>query len=69
MAYVNTSIQSSVLSRISAATSGIMAALRKRQVYLTTMRELNGLSDRDLSDLGIHRSMLNEIAREAAYGK
>jgi uncharacterized protein YjiS (DUF1127 family) len=69
MAYVNTSIQSSVLSRISAATSGIMAALRKRQIYLTTMRELNGLSDRDLSDLGIHRSMLNEIAREAAYGK
>lgn len=69
MAYVNTSIQSSVLSRISAATSGMMAALRKRQVYLTTMRELNGLSDRDLSDLGIHRSMLNEIAREAAYGK
>ena len=69
MAYVNTSIQSSVLSRISAATSGITAALRKRQVYLTTMRELNGLSDRDLSDLGIHRSMLTGIAREAAYGK
>jgi uncharacterized protein YjiS (DUF1127 family) len=69
MAYVNTNIQSSILSRISAATSNMMAALRKRQVYLTTMRELNGLSDRDLSDLGIHRSMLNEIAREAAYGK
>jgi uncharacterized protein YjiS (DUF1127 family) len=69
MAYVNTNVNSSVLSRVLAATSGIIAALRKRQVYLSTQRELNGLSNRDLSDLGIHRSMIAEIAREAAYGK
>ena len=69
MAYVNTNVNSSVLSRVLAATSGITAALRKRQVYLSTQRELNGLSNRDLSDLGIHRSMIAEIAREAAYGK
>jgi len=69
MAYVNTNVSSSVLSRVLAATSGITAALRKRQVYLSTQRELNSLSNRDLSDLGIHRSMIAEIAREAAYGK
>jgi uncharacterized protein YjiS (DUF1127 family) len=69
MAYVNTNVNSSVLSRVLAATSGITAALRKRQVYLSTRRELNSLSNRDLSDLGIHRSMIAEISREAAYGK
>ena len=68
MAYVNTTVQTSILTRVLAGTAGIVSVLRKRQTYLTTMRELNGLSDRDLADLGIHRSMLSEIAREAAYG-
>ena len=69
MAYVNTTVQTSILTRVLAGTAGIVSVLRKRQTYLTTMRELNGLSDRDLADLGIHRSMLSEIAHEAAYGK
>lgn len=69
MAYVNTTANSSVLARVLAATAGITAALRKRQVYLSTQHELNSLSNRDLSDLGIHRSMIAEISREAAYGK
>ncbi len=70
MAYVNAtrSSQISLLSRVLAATSGITAALRQRQVYLATLRELNTLSDRDLNDLGIHREMVSEIAYEAAYG-
>jgi uncharacterized protein YjiS (DUF1127 family) len=71
MAYVNTtgSVQSSIVARVLAGAASITSVLRKRQVYLTTMRELNDLSDRELSDLGIHRAMLSEIAREAAYGK
>lgn len=69
MAYVNTNVNSSVLSRVVDAVSAITAVLHKRQVYLSTQRELNSLSNRDLSDLGIHRSMIAEIAREAAYGR
>lgn len=39
----------------------------KRKVYRTTFKELNALTDRDLSDLGMSRSMIKRIALEAAY--
>lgn len=38
-------------------------------VYRQTLRELNALTNRDLEDLGINRSMIRAIANEAAYGK
>lgn len=38
-------------------------------VYRQTLRELNALTNRDLEDLGINRSMIRTIANEAAYGK
>lgn len=41
----------------------------QRRVYRQTVRELNALSARDLTDLGIHRSMIEKLAYEAAYGK
>lgn len=44
-------------------------AAAKRKVYKTTMDELSALSDRDLADLGVARSMIKGIAFEAAYGK
>ncbi|WP_176518562.1 DUF1127 domain-containing protein [Rhodobacter maris] len=51
----------------------IVATLReglaRRKVYRQTLAELRSLSDRELSDLGMHRSMLTRIALEAAYGK
>lgn len=37
------------------------------RVYRTTLNELAMLTDRDLSDLGLHRSNIREIALEAAY--
>lgn len=51
----------------------IVATLReglaRRKVYRQTLAELRSLSDRELGDLGMHRSMLTRIALEAAYGK
>ncbi len=41
----------------------------RRSVFRRTLKELSALSDRDLADLGIHRSMIIGLAREAAYGK
>lgn len=38
----------------------------KRKVYRATFHELNALSDRDLADLGLHRSMIKNVAWEAA---
>jgi uncharacterized protein YjiS (DUF1127 family) len=55
--------------RIAAALSSIRDAARRRAVYRQTLRELNALSARDLHDLGIHKSMIGRVAREAAYGK
>ncbi|SDF19973.1 DUF1127 domain-containing protein [Limimaricola pyoseonensis] len=42
------------------------AALERNRVYRQTQRELSLLSDRDLADLGLHRSQINQIAAEAA---
>lgn len=36
------------------------------RLYRATLAELSALSDRDLSDLGLHRSMIEDVAREAA---
>lgn len=51
---------------------GLFSDMSKRlnnyRVYSTTRNELNSLSDRELNDLGIHRSSIRSIAYQAAYG-
>ena len=37
------------------------------RTYRTTLNELAMLTDRELTDLGMHRSDIREIAFEAAY--
>ncbi|MEO0378665.1 MAG: DUF1127 domain-containing protein [Pseudomonadota bacterium] len=37
-----------------------------RRIYRTTLGELNALSNRELADLGMHRSELKRVAWEAA---
>ena len=39
------------------------------RVYRQTLRELGALSNRDLADLGLSRSMIADVARVAAYGE
>lgn len=50
---------------------GFIGGLTKRfanyKTYRTTLEELQNLSDRELADLGIHRSTLRSIAYRAAY--
>jgi len=41
--------------------------LRQRRMYNQTIRELNSLSDRELNDLGLCRSMITDVARSAVY--
>ena len=43
------------------------ARLARRRVYKQTYRELSMLSDRELADLGLSRSMIRRIAYQAAY--
>ncbi|HPE26602.1 DUF1127 domain-containing protein [Albidovulum sp.] len=55
--------------RIGAFLRNLQDARGRYRVYRQTVRELNALTDRDLSDLGINRTMIDSIAVEAAYGK
>lgn len=55
--------------RIETLRTALAERRAKHKIYTTTLRELNSLSDRDLNDLGMSRSMIKGIAIEAAYGK
>lgn len=41
----------------------------RRRVFRTTLNELQALSNRELADLGLHRSQLRQIALDAANGR
>ena len=55
--------------RIRQALGPVGAWLQQRSHYHTTLSELSALSDRDLADIGISRSDIPMIAREAAKAK
>lgn len=71
MAFVNTSRVAPVglADRVASLVKTVKDNMNRRRVYKQTLSELNGLSNRELADLGLHRSMLTRIALEAAYGK
>jgi uncharacterized protein YjiS (DUF1127 family) len=55
--------------RIAALVADFRAKAERRKQYRQTLTELRALSDRDLADLGLHRSMLSRVAYQAAYEK
>lgn len=59
---------SGIRGRLTTFFAGIQENRARNAVYRQTIRELNALTERDLADLGIHRSMITRIAREAAFG-
>lgn len=71
MAYVNSTrgATASYRDRALSSIALIRAAIERRRLYSRTFHELSALSERELNDLGIHRAMIAEIARQAAYGK
>mgnify|MGYP001295612605 CR=1 FL=1 len=62
-------VELGLTDRIGAFLRNLQDARSRYKVYRQTVRELNALTDRDLSDLGINRSMIDSISIEAAYGK
>ena len=71
MAYANTTSSANVAGsdRFFGIVTAVKLALSRRRAYSQTLFELNALSDRDLSDLGMIRSNIPKLAHEAAYGK
>jgi uncharacterized protein YjiS (DUF1127 family) len=45
----------------------LRSRIATRQRYNRTASELNALTDRDLADMGIHRSDIERIARLASH--
>ena len=70
MAYVNNSRAATfgLGDRFAAFVANIKVKAAKRRIYEKTVRELNMLTDRELSDLGISRLSIEDVARVAAYG-
>ena len=58
-----------LVARVQAAVVALKQAVRRRAVYKQTVRELNTLTAREMTDLGIHPAMIHDVARAAAYGK
>lgn len=56
------------LGRLLSAIQRMQETRARRVIYHQTVRELNALTARDLHDLGINRSMIPALAREAAFG-
>ena len=57
----------SFYDRLTALMSGVKDLMARRRVFNQTLYELSQLSDRDLSDLGLSRANVADVAREAAY--
>lgn len=62
------SVIGSLLGRVGAALNEVQDMLGRYRVFRQTYDELSALSDRQLADLGLHRSMITRIAMDAAQG-
>ncbi len=63
------SINAGIFDRISAFAHDVAARRAQYRVYRQTVNELSALSERDLADLGLHRSMIATVSHTAAYGE
>ena len=64
----NVAVDTGLRGRFLTAIQRMQENRARRAVYRQTVRELNALTTRDLDDLGINRTMITRLAREAAYG-
>lgn len=71
MAYVNSTRTATggFMDRLAAVMQSVNEAVARRRLYNQTVRELDALSDRELADMGLHRSMITEIALESMRSK
>lgn len=69
-AFAHTSIdRAPVASRIAATVAAARDAFGRYKIYRATVNELDSLSNRELADIGMNRSMIKSVATEAAYGR
>ncbi|MEJ6398416.1 DUF1127 domain-containing protein [Yoonia sp. 208BN28-4] len=66
MAYANNTRTVTIADRFNALVADFAAARKQRRAFRTTYNELSALSNRELADMGINRSMIKSIALDAA---
>ena len=55
-----------VVGGLFAALNKLTETMQRRRVYRKTVKELNALSDRNLSDLGVSRVSIHRLALDVA---
>lgn len=67
MAYTaqSTSLTTGIFSQFAGFIDTAITRYQQNQLIRQTYNELNALSDRELADLGLHRSNLKAVANEA----
>jgi uncharacterized protein YjiS (DUF1127 family) len=72
MAYMNANtptVAGNPIARMFAdAIADYKAASARRVVYRDVVVQLEGMTDRDLADVGIARITIRDVAKQAAYG-
>lgn len=70
MAYTQTHDKAAIgtTGRFATTMNSLRVRMGRYRVYRRTLNELERLSDRDLADLGLTRSMIGSVAADAAYG-
>jgi uncharacterized protein YjiS (DUF1127 family) len=68
MAYITGTAAPSfgLAEKVAALRARMREARRTRAIYRQTIDELSALSDRELADLGLHRSQIRTVAQQAA---
>jgi uncharacterized protein YjiS (DUF1127 family) len=71
MAYANDTLVSvgGLAARFRALRADLADRWAKNRLFTQTRNELSQLSERELSDLGLCRADIDDVAYQAAYGK
>ena len=67
--FTTTAAHAGFLDQFAARRADVHARFQQWKAYRQTRNELMSLSDRELNDLGLHRSGIRAVALEAAYGE
>jgi uncharacterized protein YjiS (DUF1127 family) len=71
MAYLNNTraAEYGLRARLSGWLESLAARHTQYRLYRQTHAELSRLTDRELADLGLHRTQISSVAAQAAYGQ
>ena len=69
MAFIQSQLKSKefLIDKLQFVFQTIAVNYKRHRLYARTLSELNALSERELSDLGLSRSMIRNVAYAAVY--